>query len=186
MRNFVHKLGALVGYGLVFSLIGGLTAYIYLNTRFVYEPCHLVRLDEEFTASRSLKNTDFEAYLKLEERLFQELHEKAYQTATASGETFNRYRSGSLSDPDGYSRNWNKSFEMKVENPRGGVLLLHGLTDSPYSVRSFAETLAAEGFWVVGLRLPGHGTIPSALIKVHWQDWAAASRLAARHLREVG
>jgi alpha-beta hydrolase superfamily lysophospholipase len=50
------------------------------------------------------------------------------------------------------------------------VLLLHGLTDSPYSMRALAELFAARGWYVVGLRLPGHGTAPAALTRVTWQD----------------
>ena len=45
---------------------------------------------------------------------------------------------------------------------RTGVLLLHGFTGSPYSMRPWGEHLAAEGFAVRGPRLPGHGT--------SWQD----------------
>jgi esterase/lipase len=45
---------------------------------------------------------------------------------------------------------------------RTGVLLLHGFTGSPYSMRPWGEHLAAEGFTVRGPRLPGHGT--------SWQD----------------
>jgi alpha-beta hydrolase superfamily lysophospholipase len=63
------------------------------------------------------------------------------------------------------------------------VLLLHGLTDSPYSMRSIAEHLAASGFEVVGLRLPGHGTAPSGLLTFTIEDMRAAVRLAARDLR---
>ena len=29
-----------------------------------------------------------------------------------------------------------RSFELSVENSRGGVMLLHGLSDSPYSMRA--------------------------------------------------
>jgi len=36
----------------------------------------------------------------------------------------------------------------------------------------------------VGLRLPGHGTIPSGLIRLTWEDMAVAVRLAMRHLRD--
>ncbi len=35
----------------------------------------------------------------------------------------------------------------------------------------------------MGLRLPGHGTAPSALKSVTWQDWAEAVRMAAKDLR---
>jgi alpha-beta hydrolase superfamily lysophospholipase len=34
------------------------------------------------------------------------------------------------------------------------------------------------------LRLPGHGTVPGALTQVRWEDWVAASRIGARHVRE--
>ena len=50
-------------------------------------------------------------------------------------------------------------------------------------MRALAEIFAARGWYVVGLRLPGHGTAPAALTRVTWQDWAAATRLAAKHLR---
>jgi len=37
---------------------------------------------------------------------------------------------------------------------------------------------------VYGLRLPGHGTLPSGLDDIAWQDWLAAVRLADRHIRQ--
>lgn len=36
---------------------------------------------------------------------------------------------------------------------------------------------------MVGLRLPGHGTVPSGLVTFKWEDMAAAVELAMRHLR---
>jgi alpha-beta hydrolase superfamily lysophospholipase len=60
--------------------------------------------------------------------------------------------------------------------------LLHGMSDSPYSLRALGETLNRVGFHVIGLRLPGHGTAPSGLKYVHWQDMAAAVTLAMEHL----
>ena len=184
MIRFLGKLLIRFGYGLVFSLIGALAVYIYLNTRFTAEPWHTVALHEEFTADASASVPDFDSYRQLEERLFSELREKVYQTDSGPGSLFNRYARGSLSDPSGYEVNWNRSFELAVDNPRGGILMLHGLTDSPYSVRSLAEVLHAQGFWVVGLRLPGHGTIPAALTRIKWQDWVAASDLGAHHVRD--
>ena len=46
------------------------------------------------------------------------------------------------------------------------ALLIHGLTDSPYSMRALAGSLHARGFEVTVLRLPGHGTLPS-MMTVH-------------------
>jgi len=58
-----------------------------------------------------------------------------------------------------------------------GVLLLHGFTDSPASMRPWAEHLAADGFAVEAPRLPGHGTSWQELNQTRWLDWyAEASR----------
>ena len=49
---------------------------------------------------------------------------------------------------------------------RGGALLLHGLTDAPYSMRAMAERLQAAGFVTLSLRMQGHGTVPGGLVGV--------------------
>ena len=96
-----------------------------------------------------------------------------------------RYHRGSLSDPNQWARNWNRTFVLERPSPRAGVLLLHGMSDSPYSLRHLGQRLHAAGANIVGLRLPGHGTAPSGLLDVTWQDMAAAVRLAMRHLAEM-
>jgi pimeloyl-ACP methyl ester carboxylesterase len=61
------------------------------------------------------------------------------------------------------------------------------MSDSPYSLRALGEALNKQGYLVVGLRAPGHGTAPSGLRYVSWQDMAAAVKLGMRHLsRELG
>ena len=67
--------------------------------------------------------------------------------------------------------------------PVGAVVFLHGLTDSPYSLRHIARRYRDHGFVAVAIRLPGHGTVPAALTDVEWEDWAAATRLAVREAR---
>jgi carboxylesterase len=52
-----------------------------------------------------------------------------------------------------------------------GVLLVHGFTGSPFSLRSWGEHLAADGFSVSVPRLPGHGTSWQELNKTVWHDW---------------
>ncbi len=49
-------------------------------------------------------------------------------------------------------------------------------------MRRTAEILHAQGFSVVGLRLPGHGTAPSMLARAEVKDWRAAVRIAYQHL----
>lgn len=53
-----------------------------------------------------------------------------------------------------------------------GVLLIHGLTDSPYSMHHLADFFRDHGFRVMAILLPGHGTRPGDLLDVCWQEWA--------------
>ena len=55
-----------------------------------------------------------------------------------------------------------------------GVLLCHGFTGSPQSLRPWAEHLAGEGFRVLVPRLPGHGTSWQELNRTEWTDWYGA------------
>ena len=57
---------------------------------------------------------------------------------------------------------------------RRGILLIHGLTDSPYSMRYLAAFFQEQGFRVMAILLPGHGTRPGDLLEVTWQEWAKA------------
>jgi carboxylesterase len=52
-----------------------------------------------------------------------------------------------------------------------GILLCHGFTGTPQSMRPWGEHLAAEGFTVRCPRLPGHGTHWRELNNTRWTDW---------------
>jgi carboxylesterase len=64
-----------------------------------------------------------------------------------------------------------------------GVLLVHGFTGSPQSLRPWGDHLAAEGFTVRCPRLPGHGTRWQDLNLTRWPDWYAEADRAFRELR---
>ncbi|MDA9761802.1 alpha/beta fold hydrolase [Desulfobacterales bacterium] len=146
---------------------------------------HTADLLEEFTAHDATPKTTLQDYIDQEERLFRELKKKVYDRVALTDDLkFCRYRTGGPQNPKPPLGSWNRTIELVPENIRGGALLLHGLTDSPYSLRRIAKILHAKGFYVLGLRLPGHGTIPGALTRVHWKDWVAASQIGARHVRE--
>ncbi len=88
------------------------------------------------------------------------------------------------STPAGFAHDWNRSYVLEPDGPpKGAVVLLHGLTDAPYSLRHIAERYRALGFVAIGLRTPGHGTVPAALTASRWEDWLAATRLAVREAR---
>ena len=55
-----------------------------------------------------------------------------------------------------------------------GVLLTHGLIDSPYHMRHLAAFFQRNGFRVMAVLLPGNGTQPGDLLDIHWREWAKA------------
>lgn len=156
-------------------------AIIYLNNQPELKIWHTVNLDAEYTTSKPLDS--FGDYLKLEDRLFTQLKQQVYEKIEQDDQfSINRYHADSLSDPQRWSPNWNRSFELKNDKAVAGVLLLHGMSDSPYSLHNLGTRLNAGGAHVLGLRIPGHGTAPSGLVHIQWQDMAAAVKLAVIHL----
>ncbi len=149
------------------------------------EPWHLSAPPGEFEAGDADPGFGLAEYRTIEDALFARLPEVAVEPGDARGiSKYVRYVRGGSNNPSGYDPDWNRTFELVPEQIRGGVLLLHGLTDSPYSMRTVAETFREQGFYVLGLRLPGHGTVPAALTEVSWRDWMAATELGARHVTE--
>lgn len=65
-----------------------------------------------------------------------------------------------------------------------GVLVLHGFTGNPSSMRGLAETMVALGHHVEMPRLPGHGTTIDDMLDTRWADWTA--EVAAAHARLAG
>jgi alpha-beta hydrolase superfamily lysophospholipase len=147
------------------------------------EPWHTEKLTEEFTVAKADEIRTFEDYRRLEDRLFTQLDQEVYaRVDTGPAYELARYSPGSAADPRNDQPDWNRSFELTPAEPVGGVLLLHGMSDSPYSLRALAETLLKRDYHVIGLRLPGHGTAPSGLKHVTRHDMAAAVGPAMEHL----
>lgn len=72
----------------------------------------------------------------------------------------------------------------RAPKARTGVLLCHGFTGSPASLRPWGEYLAAAGCAVAIPRLPGHGTSWPDLNRTGWPDWYAAVERDLLHLSE--
>lgn len=172
---------------LVWGLFGAIWAAVILTVGGCggssLEPWHTEKLTAEFTARKVDEVRTFDDYRHLEDKLFAQLEEQVYRRI-GSGPAYAlvRYSAGSSADPQTRSPNWNRSFELTSDSPAGGALLLHGMSDSPYSLRALGAALNRRGYWVVGLRLPGHGTAPSGLLHVKWEDMAASVRLSMEHL----
>jgi alpha-beta hydrolase superfamily lysophospholipase len=143
----------IVAYGLVGAVLMIITlVVVVLERRPDLNAWHTIHLDEEFTANGPVKS--FDEYLTLEGRLFAQLDDRVYAKVPAEKQTeINRYNRGSESDPGRWPTNWNRTFRLSAADPRAGVLLLHGMSDSPYSMRSLGQSLHAGGATVVGMRV---------------------------------
>ena len=122
--------------------------------------------------------TEFEKYLEEEKELLDNIYN---DVLTEESFSFERYAKNNTSSPYVKDENLNASFQFspKKEAIKGGILLVHGLKDSPYHLRTIGKFFSDNGYYVIGLRLPGHGTTPGALLNVHWKDWYAAVHFGA-------
>lgn len=117
---------------------------------------------EKFNFS-SYKNIN--EYLEDEKSLFDEI----YKNLEGVIDPDPRYNKSNI-------KNFNRSSEHYPLNGsfKGVALVVHGLSDSPYHMRHIVKVLLEENYYVLNLRLPGHGTAPGALTDVTWQDWMDA------------
>ncbi|SHH78158.1 alpha/beta hydrolase [Ferrimonas marina] len=161
--------------GALLPVIG--TVVLWFQQKPALSPWHDTFLNEDYSHREPAPS--FDDYLKQEQRVFDEL--AALTLSDDPADRLNRYQHGSLSDPARWGGAGNRSYEWPNPEAEYALLLLHGLTDSPYSVAHFANHFAPHSH-VLGLRLPGHGTLPSALVELEWQDLTSAVELAADHL----
>jgi esterase/lipase len=90
--------------------------------------------------------------------------------------------------------NANRPFELKPDESRfprnregrfeKGILLIHGLSDSPYFLQPIARSLQQRGFLVRAILLPGHGTVPGDLLSVRYQEWIRATEYGVDQLKQ--
>lgn len=143
-----------------------------------------VFVPEDLPAAR-IEAMRWSDYLAAEEVLFETVRRQVTARLEPEERTpLNRYFEGSPIHPARFRQDWNRSYVLEPEGPpRGAVVLLHGLTDSPYSLRHIARFYQARGFLALGIRMPGHGTVPAGLTDAVWEDWMAATHLAVREAR---
>jgi carboxylesterase len=55
-----------------------------------------------------------------------------------------------------------------------GCLLVHGFTGTPKEMRTLGEHLASQGYTVLGIRLAGHATRITDMMRTRWWDWVAS------------
>lgn len=135
----------------------------------------------------TLAHSTWQDYLAREQKIFEQVREHVSEQLERQDRVeSNRYFSGAAVHPANFAHDWNRSYVLMPEGtPAGVAVLLHGLTDSPYSLRHLAVHYRQAGYAVVAIRLPGHGTVPAALTDAGWEDWLAATRLAVREGRRL-
>ena len=135
-----------------------------------------------------IKELNYDEYDDIESYLIDEkkyLKEKYKEAEIKNGGSYNRYVRGSESSPYGHlEEDVNVSFEMVPKNPKGGILMLHGLTGSPYSMRDIAKTFYDKGYYVLALRYPYHGTYPGELLNLNWKDFSKTAKFGAKIVKE--
>ncbi|TDV23486.1 alpha-beta hydrolase superfamily lysophospholipase [Paraburkholderia caballeronis] len=138
-------------------------------------------------SAAEIDRADWQAYVQHENALFADVRRNVTDRLPAEARIpSNRYFPGSPLYPGRFDHDWNRSYILRPAGPPvGAVVLLHGLTDSPYSLRHVAQRYVEHGFVAVGIRLPGHGTVPAALTRIDWETWMAATRLAVREARRL-
>jgi alpha-beta hydrolase superfamily lysophospholipase len=149
-------------------------------------PWHQERLEGEFRACAPRRAATLAEYRAQEDALFAQveaLRARHFDAARDGGPS--RYNPRGSPFAARLDRDWNRSYVLPARNPKAVALLLHGLSDSPYSLRSIALALQADGVSAYGLRLPGHGTLPGELDRADWPDWAAAVDMALADLRAL-
>ena len=76
----------------------------------------------------------------------------------------------------------NSPFEKRPINQKAskGILLVHGLGDSPGYFQDLAQELVSQGFLVRTVLLTGHGSKPADLINVEFEQW---ENLVKHHIK---
>ena len=149
------------------------------------EPWHRLTPKAEMTAADLTPSFTLQQYLERENAIFAEV-QQALSADVARRDSLqpNRYVPGNVSSPSRLGWDGNRTFERVPSEITAGALLVHGLTDAPYSLYSLADRLASQGVYALAMRMPGHGTVPAGLTVAVWEDWMAAVRLGMRHLRQ--
>jgi esterase/lipase len=85
----------------------------------------------------------------------------------------------------------NSPFELYPQAPiqsgnqlKYGVLMIHGLLDSPFTFKDLSREFQKQGIVSKAVLLPGHGTTPSDLLKVSYQDWIKTVAYGVQNLRK--
>ena len=191
MRAFGKRLSAVlralirkstVAVILAILMVAGLRAYQSTQGPSL-RPWHTI-VPEELDA-QAIVAGGWDHYVGAEANMFRKLEQRLRVRLQPEDRTpLNRYFPSSAASPRTFGRDWNHSFVLEPAGSAVGVVVLvHGLTDSPYSVRTLAESYRRHGFVAIAPRMPGHGTVPAGLTRQGGDDWLAAVEMSVTEAR---
>jgi pimeloyl-ACP methyl ester carboxylesterase len=129
----------------------------------------------------NIGDASWQDYLDHEALIFDALA-AAVQVEGADLPFWHRYHPERYQEARRTLERWNRSSLLTPASANGAALLVHGLSDSPYSMHALSDALYRSNLRVLNLRVPGHGTVPGALDLVSWRDFRAAYDLGVRTL----
>jgi len=75
--------------------------------------------------------------------------------------------------------------DLYLQGGEHSILLIHGLTGSPFELKYVAQRLHASGFTVSVPCLAGHGATFQELARTRWHDWYATAKTAFDNLKKT-
>ncbi len=133
---------------------------------FLYNPTkditrfHPTGLNTHFVAQNY---SSFDDYIHQTDLMVRKAHEKAHYHLN-DADIFNNSPKELLPDPQLCPKNKSNQYD-------NGIVLIHGLFDSPYGMAQLGQFFQRHCFVVYVPLLPGHGTVVGDLLQVNFQDW---------------
>jgi esterase/lipase len=129
-------------------------------------------LNSSFELEQSQPFAEYiEHYRKIVEQTRDDLHGRNGQTIIDANTPFEL-----VPDEQHFGKDGNGLFTR-------GIVLIHGLSDSPYHMRYLAEHFRKRGFLSRAILLPGHGTKPGDLTEVTVEEWLKATEYAIKSMQ---
>src|SRR5262249_48597015 len=105
--------------------------------------------------AKEIDAADWGRYLAEEDRIFHAVRAEVSQKLDGDDRIpITRYFEGSPVSPAHFTQDFNRSYVLEPDGPPvGAAVLLHGLTDAPYSQRHIARAYRDHGFVAVVIRM---------------------------------